>query len=49
MHQSIPGASTPGEFFELVKSPTPGQNFYAKARPPGQKAPTPREYFRKSS
>ena len=28
---------TPGEFFEIVKSPAPGQNVSAKARPPGQK------------
>ena len=32
---------TPGEFFEVVKSPAPGQNFSAKAPPPGQKTPTP--------
>ena len=54
MHQSNPSANippgqTPGEFFEVVKSPAPGQNFPAKARPPGQKTPTPGEYFRRSS
>ena len=40
-----------GNFFEVVKSPAPGQNFPAKARPPGQKNtyPGPGEYFRKSS
>ena len=42
MHQSIPGANIPpgrplGNFFEVVESPAPGQNFPAKARPPGQK------------
>ena len=46
MHQSIPSANTPpstplGNFFEVVKSPAPGQNFCAKGRPPGQKAPMP--------
>ena len=42
MHQSIPSANIPlgpgkppGNFFEVVKSPAPGQNFPAKARPPG--------------
>ena len=53
MHQSIPSANiprqTPGEFFEVVKSPVPGQNFSAKTRPPLQKTPTPWEYFRRSS
>ena len=54
MHQSIPSANIPpgkplGNFFEVVKSPAPGQNFPAKARPLGQKTPTPGEYFRKSS
>ena len=54
MHQSIPSANTPGqtpgEFFEVVKSPAPGQNFPAKARPPRQKKNTyPGEYFRRSS
>ena len=39
----------PGNFFEVVKSPAPGQNFSAKARPQGKKAPTPGEYFRRSS
>ena len=38
MHQSIPSANIPlGNFFEVVKSPAPGQNFLAKAWPPGQK------------
>ena len=40
IHQSIPSANTPGQtpvnFFEAVKSPVPGKNFSAKARPPGQ-------------
>ena len=54
MHQSIPSANIPpgrppGNFFEVVKSPAPGQNFPAKARPPAQKTPTPGEYFRRSS
>ena len=44
-----PPWETPGEFFEVVKSPAPGQNFPAKARPPGQKTRAPREYFRRSS
>ena len=43
IHQSIPSANTPpahptGNFFEVVKSPAPGQNFCAKAGPPGQKS-----------
>ena len=29
---------TPEEVFEVVKSPAPGQNFPAKARPPGQRS-----------
>ena len=54
MHQSNPNANIPpgkppGNFFEVVESPAPGQNFPAKARPPGQKTPTPGEYFRRSS
>ena len=47
--------ATPGEFLEVVKSPVPGQNFSAKARPSGRKTPAlgtkntyPREYFRRS-
>ena len=45
-----PPGQTPGGFFKVVKSPAPGQNFPAKARPLGQKkTPTPGEYFRKSS
>ena len=47
---------TPGEFFEVVKSPAPGQNFSAEALPPGtkntyprgQKTPTPGSTFRRS-
>ena len=39
-HSPLPG-KTPGEFFEVVKSPARGKNFLAKARPPGQKTPTP--------
>ena len=49
MHQSIPSANIPRGIFEVVKSPAPGQNFPAKARPPEQKTPTPGEYFRRSS
>ena len=52
MYQSIPSANIPpspgtppGNFFEVVKSPAPGQNFCAKAQPMGQKAPTPGEYL----
>ena len=37
-----------GIYFEVVKSPAPGKNFPAKARPPGQKTPSPGEYFRRS-
>ena len=53
MHQSNPSANIPpgklpGNFFEVVKSPAPGKNFPAKAWPPGQKTPTPGEYFRRS-
>ena len=33
----LPG-TPPGNFFEVAKSPAPGQNFYAKAQPPGQKS-----------
>ena len=39
---------TPGEFFEVVKSPAPGQNFSAKALPPRTKTPTPESTFRRS-
>ena len=54
MHQSIPSGNIPpgkppGNFFEVVKSLAPGHNFSAKAKPPGQKTPTPGEYFRRSS
>ena len=53
-------ASTPppgGNFFEVVTSPAPGQNFSAEARPPGQentcprdkKTPTPGKYFERFS
>ena len=46
MHQSIPSANIPpGKFFEVVKSPAPGQNFPAKARPPGQGNTYPRGVF----
>ena len=43
MHLSIPSANVPpghtlGDFSEVVKSPAPGQNFCAKARPPGEKS-----------
>ena len=49
MHQSIPSANTPGgDFFEVVKSPAPEQNFSAKTRPQDRKTPTPGEYFRRS-
>ena len=44
-----PPGKPPGNFFEVVKSPAPGQNFPAKARLPGQKTPNPGEYFRRSS
>ena len=43
-----PPGQTPGEFFKVVKSPAPGQNFPAKAQPRVKK-PTPREYFIRSS
>ena len=36
-----PPRANPREFFEVVKSPAPLQNFPAKARPTGQKIPTP--------
>ena len=51
MPQSIPGANIPpGNFFNVVKSPAQGQNFYAKARPLGQQSTyLPGEYFRRSS
>ena len=42
-----PPGQTPGEIFEVVKSPAPGQNFPAKARPPGQKNTYPRGVFLK--
>ena len=51
MHQSIPSANIPppdkppGKFFEVVKSPAPGQNFPAKARPLGQGNTYPRGVF----
>ena len=54
MHQSIPSANIPppgkppGKLFEVVKSPSLGQNFPAKARPWGKETPTPGEYFRRS-
>ena len=37
----IPLGKAPGNFFEAVKSPAPGQNFYAKARALGQKSTHP--------
>ena len=43
-----PPGRPPGNFFEVVESPAPGQNLPAKARPPGQKTPTPGEYFGRS-
>ena len=37
MPESIPGANIPpGNFFNVVKNPAQGQNFYAKAQPLGQ-------------
>ena len=39
---------TPGEFFEVVKSPAPGQNFVCKSTALGTKNTYPREYFRRS-
>ena len=53
MHQSIssanmPPGKPPGNVFDVVKSPTQGQNFSAKARPPRQNTYTG-EYFRRSS
>ena len=44
-----PPWQTPGESFGVVKSPALGQNFSAKARPPGQKNTYPGHYFRRSS
>ena len=49
MHQSIPSTNIPpgrppGKFFKVVQNPAPGQNFSAKARPPGQENTYPREY-----
>ena len=45
-----PPSLLPEELFEVIKSPAPGQNFSAKAQPPGdKKTPTPREYFERSS
>ena len=50
MHQSIlsaniPLGKPPGKFFEVVESPAPGQNFPAKAQPPGQGNTYPRGVF----
>ena len=45
----IPPGQAPGEFFEVVKSTAPGQNFPGKALPRGKETPTPWEYFRRSS
>ena len=44
-----PPQANPVELFEAVKKPSPRQNFSAKARPQGQKTPTPGKYFRRSS
>ena len=44
-----PPGQTPGNFFKVGRNRAPGQNFSAKARPLGQKTPTPGEYFRRSS
>ena len=44
-----PPGRPPGKFFKVVKNPPPGQNFSAKARPPGQEIPTPGEYCERSS
>ena len=58
MHQSNPSANiSPGNFFEVVKSPAPWQKFSAKAQRPGQentdprdkRTPTPGEYFERPS
>ena len=46
--RTSPPRQTPGEFFWGGQKPCPGKNFPAKARPPGQKTPTPGEYFRRS-
>ena len=35
--EHLPLGQTPGDFFKVVKSPALGQNFPAKAQPPGQK------------
>ena len=50
MHQSIPSdnilpGKPPRNFFEVVKSPAPGQNFYAKHGPRDKKATCPRGMF----
>ena len=44
-----PPGKPPGNFCEVVNSPAPGQNFSAKARPPGQEKTYPGEYFERSS
>ena len=54
MNHLIPSTNTPqgklqGKFLEVIKSPAPGQNFSAKAQPPGQENTYPREYFERSS
>ena len=41
-HQHPPPGRPPGKFFKVVKNPAPGQNFSAKARPPGQENTYPR-------
>ena len=40
--RQLPPGQSPGEFLKVVKSlAAPGQNFSAKARPPGQKSTYP--------
>ena len=43
-----PHGKPPGNFFEVVKGPAPGQNFPQKHGPRDKKTPTPREYFERS-
>ena len=53
MHQSIPSTNippglTPGNFFNVVKFPAPGQKIFAKLRPRGKKIdknPAPGDNF----
>ena len=44
-----PPGRPPRKFFKVVKNPAPGQNFSAKARPPGQENTYPGEYCERSS